>query len=135
MNEPVTAWYRRLRIVAQSPYRFSGAESGHSWWSEEFYRLVKGTAGPAAGPDDDVEVMSAEALEYTQSRTLFGRPLAHTQSVQIRLAHAARRARGVGLRARAPALAPALALAPAHGIDSIVTHRARIRAVRGRAGA
>jgi N-acetyl-1-D-myo-inositol-2-amino-2-deoxy-alpha-D-glucopyranoside deacetylase len=26
---------------------FAGAESGHSWWSEEFYRLVKGTAGPA----------------------------------------------------------------------------------------
>ncbi len=26
---------------------FSGAESGHSWWSEEFYRLVKGTAGPS----------------------------------------------------------------------------------------
>ena len=29
---------------------FAGAESGHSWWSEEFYRLVKGTAGPS---DDD----------------------------------------------------------------------------------
>ncbi len=26
---------------------FSGAESGHSWWAEEFYRLVKGTAGPS----------------------------------------------------------------------------------------
>ena len=26
---------------------FSGAESGHAIWSEEFYRLVKGTAGPA----------------------------------------------------------------------------------------
>jgi N-acetyl-1-D-myo-inositol-2-amino-2-deoxy-alpha-D-glucopyranoside deacetylase len=26
---------------------FSGAESGHAWWSEEFYRLVKGTPGPA----------------------------------------------------------------------------------------
>ncbi len=26
---------------------FAGAESGHSWWSEEFYRLVKGTPGPA----------------------------------------------------------------------------------------
>ena len=25
---------------------FSGAESGHSWWSDEYYRLVKGTAGP-----------------------------------------------------------------------------------------
>ncbi len=26
---------------------FSGGESGHAMWSEEFYRLVKGTAGPA----------------------------------------------------------------------------------------
>ena len=29
---------------------FVGAESGHAWWSEEFYRLVKGTPGPV---DDD----------------------------------------------------------------------------------
>ena len=35
---------------------FSGAESGHSWWSEEFYRLVKGTPGPldADGFEDDL---------------------------------------------------------------------------------
>ena len=25
---------------------FSGGESGHAWWSEEFYRLVKGAPGP-----------------------------------------------------------------------------------------
>ena len=25
---------------------FAGAESGHAWWAEEFYRLVKGTPGP-----------------------------------------------------------------------------------------
>ena len=28
---------------------FSGAESGHSWWAEEFYRLVKGNSGPRDG--------------------------------------------------------------------------------------
>jgi N-acetyl-1-D-myo-inositol-2-amino-2-deoxy-alpha-D-glucopyranoside deacetylase len=35
---------------------FAGAESGHSWWSEEFYRLVKGTPGPADadGFEDDL---------------------------------------------------------------------------------
>ncbi|MDR7252627.1 N-acetyl-1-D-myo-inositol-2-amino-2-deoxy-alpha-D-glucopyranoside deacetylase [Nocardioides sp. BE266] len=33
------------QVQSDGPF-FSGAESGHSWWSEEFYRLVKGTAGP-----------------------------------------------------------------------------------------
>src|SRR5690606_26692366 len=33
----------------------------------------------------------AEVLAYTESRELFGRPLAHTQLVQARLANAARR--------------------------------------------
>lgn len=33
----------------------------------------------------------AEALDYTASRSLFGRPLAHTQLIQSRLANAARR--------------------------------------------
>lgn len=33
----------------------------------------------------------AEALDYTSSRSLFGRPLAHTQLIQSRLANAARR--------------------------------------------
>jgi glutaryl-CoA dehydrogenase len=33
----------------------------------------------------------AEALDYTASRELFGRPLAHTQLAQVRLAHATRR--------------------------------------------
>ena len=32
--------------VEQDGHFFSGAESGHSWWSDEYYRLVKGTAGP-----------------------------------------------------------------------------------------
>ena len=27
---------------------FAGAESGHAFWAEEFYRLVKGTPGPVA---------------------------------------------------------------------------------------
>ncbi|SFA74413.1 N-acetyl-1-D-myo-inositol-2-amino-2-deoxy-alpha-D-glucopyranoside deacetylase [Nocardioides alpinus] len=35
---------------------FSGAESGHAWWAEEFYRLVRGTAGPtdADGFEEDL---------------------------------------------------------------------------------
>ncbi len=33
--------------VDQDGHFFSGAESGHSWWSDEYYRLVKGTPGPA----------------------------------------------------------------------------------------
>jgi N-acetyl-1-D-myo-inositol-2-amino-2-deoxy-alpha-D-glucopyranoside deacetylase len=35
---------------------FVGAESGHAWWSDEFYRLVKGTAGPtgAHGFEEDL---------------------------------------------------------------------------------
>ena len=32
--------------VTTDGHFFAGAESGHSWWSEEYYRLVKGTAGP-----------------------------------------------------------------------------------------
>lgn len=42
--------------VQQDGHFFSGAESGHAWWSEEFYRLVKGTPGPvdADGFEDDL---------------------------------------------------------------------------------
>ena len=42
--------------VEQDGHFFSGAESGHSWWSDEYYRLVKGTAGPvdADGFEEDL---------------------------------------------------------------------------------
>ena len=33
------------QVQTDGPF-FAGAESGHAWWAEEFYRLVKGTAGP-----------------------------------------------------------------------------------------
>jgi N-acetyl-1-D-myo-inositol-2-amino-2-deoxy-alpha-D-glucopyranoside deacetylase len=35
---------------------FAGAESGHSWWSDEFYRLAKGTPGAtdADGFEEDL---------------------------------------------------------------------------------
>ena len=36
--------------VEQDGHFFSGAESGHSWWAEEYYRLARGTAG-ASGAD------------------------------------------------------------------------------------
>jgi N-acetyl-1-D-myo-inositol-2-amino-2-deoxy-alpha-D-glucopyranoside deacetylase len=39
--------------VEADGYFFSGAESGHSWWSDEYYRLVKGTPGPVG--DDGFE--------------------------------------------------------------------------------
>jgi N-acetyl-1-D-myo-inositol-2-amino-2-deoxy-alpha-D-glucopyranoside deacetylase len=35
------------QVETDGPF-FSGAESGHAWWAEEFYRLVKGTSGPVA---------------------------------------------------------------------------------------
>lgn len=35
------------QVQTDGPF-FAGAESGHSWWAEEFYRLVKGRPGPAA---------------------------------------------------------------------------------------
>lgn len=37
------------QVQTDGPF-FVGAESGHSWWAEEFYRLVRGEAGPV---DDD----------------------------------------------------------------------------------
>jgi N-acetyl-1-D-myo-inositol-2-amino-2-deoxy-alpha-D-glucopyranoside deacetylase len=33
------------QVQQDGPF-FAGAESGHSWWSDEFYRLAKGTPGP-----------------------------------------------------------------------------------------
>ena len=32
--------------MEQDGHFFSGAESGHSFWSDEYYRLVKGAEGP-----------------------------------------------------------------------------------------
>ena len=42
--------------VEQDGHFFSGGESGHAWWSEEFYRLVKGTPGKigADGFEEDL---------------------------------------------------------------------------------
>lgn len=48
------------------------------------YGIVWGAIGAA-------QACLGELLEYTGSRVLFGRPLAHTQSIQIRLADMARR--------------------------------------------
>ncbi len=39
--------------VEQDGHFFSGAESGHAWWSDEYYRLVKGTTGKVG--DDGFE--------------------------------------------------------------------------------
>jgi len=42
--------------VEQDGHFFSGAESGHSWWAEEYYRLARGTAGAtdADGFEEDL---------------------------------------------------------------------------------
>jgi N-acetyl-1-D-myo-inositol-2-amino-2-deoxy-alpha-D-glucopyranoside deacetylase len=42
--------------VEQDGHFFSGAESGHSWWSDEYFRLVKGTPGKvgADGFEEDL---------------------------------------------------------------------------------
>jgi N-acetyl-1-D-myo-inositol-2-amino-2-deoxy-alpha-D-glucopyranoside deacetylase len=33
------------QVQSDGPF-FTGGESGHAWWAEEFYRLARGTAGP-----------------------------------------------------------------------------------------
>ena len=53
--------------------------------------LTQGRHGIAWGAIGAAQACFAEALEYTSSRVLFGRPLAHTQSIQMRLADMARR--------------------------------------------
>ena len=42
--------------VEPDGFFFKGAESGHAFWADEFYRLVKGSAGPAGadGFEDDL---------------------------------------------------------------------------------
>jgi glutaryl-CoA dehydrogenase len=52
--------------------------------NEARYGIAWGAVGAA-------EACFAEALDYVGSRNLFGRPLSHTQAMQMRLAHAARR--------------------------------------------
>jgi glutaryl-CoA dehydrogenase len=53
--------------------------------------LTQGRHGIAWGAIGAAQACFAEALEYTSSRVLFGRPLAQTQSIQMRLADMARR--------------------------------------------
>ncbi|HEX7079864.1 MAG TPA: acyl-CoA dehydrogenase family protein [Gammaproteobacteria bacterium] len=53
--------------------------------------LTEARYGIAWGAVGAAQACIAELLDYTASRVLFGRPLAHTQSIQMRLADAARR--------------------------------------------
>ena len=53
--------------------------------------LTQGRHGIAWGAIGAAQACFAEVLEYTSSRVLFGRPLAHRQSIQARLADMARR--------------------------------------------
>ena len=47
VQRKMDALARHRTQVKTDGHFFASAESGHSWWSEEFYRLVKGTAGPS----------------------------------------------------------------------------------------
>jgi glutaryl-CoA dehydrogenase len=53
--------------------------------------LTQGRHGIAWGAIGAAQACFAEVLDYTSSRVLFGKPLAHTQAIQIRLANIARR--------------------------------------------
>jgi glutaryl-CoA dehydrogenase len=53
--------------------------------------LTQARYGIAWGAIGAAQACLAEVLEYTGSRELVGRPLAHTQSIQVRLADMARR--------------------------------------------
>src|SRR6478735_3556335 len=50
VEQKMDALAKHATQVEQDGHFFSGAESGHSWWAEEYYRLARGTAG-AAGAD------------------------------------------------------------------------------------
>jgi glutaryl-CoA dehydrogenase len=53
--------------------------------------LTQARYGIAWGPIGAAQACLSELLEFTATRVLFGRPLAHTQSIQERLADMARR--------------------------------------------
>ncbi|RMF97678.1 MAG: acyl-CoA dehydrogenase [Gammaproteobacteria bacterium] len=53
--------------------------------------LTQARYGICWGPIGSAQACLAELLEYTQDRVLFGRPLSHTQLIQVRLADMARR--------------------------------------------
>ena len=53
--------------------------------------LTQARYGITWGPIGAAQACLQEVLEFTRDRVLFGRPLSHTQSVQVRLAEMARR--------------------------------------------
>jgi glutaryl-CoA dehydrogenase len=67
-----------------------GLKAALSCLNDARYGIAWGAVGAA-------QACFAEALEYTGSRHLFGRPLAHTQLIQARLADIARRLTGAQL--------------------------------------
>lgn len=61
--------------------------------------LSQARYGISWGPIGAAQACLKQLLEYTASRELFGRPLAHTQLIQVRLADMARRITGAQLLA------------------------------------
>lgn len=77
-------WFDDVRVPEAN--RLPGAEglgTALSCLTQARYGIAWGAIGAAIA-------CLREALEFTKTRVLFGRPLAHTQSVQQRLAHMAR---------------------------------------------
>ncbi|MGH3362690.1 MAG: PIG-L family deacetylase, partial [Nocardioides sp.] len=55
IDRKMTALAAHRSQVEPDGFFFSGAESGHAFWAEEFFRLAKGTAAPAGdGLEDDL---------------------------------------------------------------------------------
>ena len=75
-----------LRVPAENmlPGSVAGIKAPLSCLTQARYGITWGVIGAA-------QACLAEALEYTRTRKLFGRPLAANQAVQVRLAEMARR--------------------------------------------
>ena len=105
----VVAFLRRRRVPA------ANVLPGANGLGAALTLLTQGRHGIARGAIGAAQACFAEVLEYTTSRVLFGRPLAHTQSIQMRLADMARRITTAQLLAlRLGRLNEAKAMRPVH---------------------
>lgn len=79
-------FFDEVRVPAENmlPGSVAGLKAALSCLTQARYGITWGVIGAA-------QACLAEVLEYSRTRTLFGRPLAANQAVQIRLAEMARR--------------------------------------------
>ena len=115
---PVTPPPAPVETAVEHPFEFRGdAREYFRIWivNAALTLLTQGRHGIAWGAIGAAQACFAEVLGYTSSRVLFGRPLAHTQSIQTRLADMARRITTAQLLAlRLGRLNEAKAMRPAH---------------------